>query len=68
MDPDEVLRLCQVTGLAELFADRDFSQAWEADLSDPAEVASVLAVGGLESGDVAEGIEGGGNPTISGGD
>ena len=68
MDPDEVLRLCQVTGLAELFADRDFSLAWEADLSDPAEVASVLAVGGLESGDVAEGIEGGGNPTIAGGD
>jgi hypothetical protein len=31
MDPDEVLRLTQVSGLAELFADRDFSQAWEAD-------------------------------------
>jgi len=31
MDPDEVLRLCQITGLAELFADRDFSQAWEAE-------------------------------------
>lgn len=29
MDPDEVLRLKQVTGLAELFADREFSQAWE---------------------------------------
>lgn len=30
MDKDEVLRLQQVTGLAGLFADRDFSEAWEA--------------------------------------
>lgn len=29
MDPDEVLRLKQMTGLAELFADREFSEAWE---------------------------------------
>lgn len=32
MDPDEVLRLAQITGLAVAFADRDFSQAWEAIL------------------------------------
>jgi hypothetical protein len=25
------LRLTQVSGLAEMFADRDFSEAWEAD-------------------------------------
>lgn len=31
MEPDEVLRLKQITGLAELFADRDFSQAWEVE-------------------------------------
>lgn len=31
MEPDEVLRLTQITGLAGLFADREFSQAWEAD-------------------------------------
>jgi hypothetical protein len=31
MDPDEVLRLTQVSGLAELFSDRDFSEAWESD-------------------------------------
>lgn len=31
MEADEVLRLTQVTGLAGLFADREFSQAWEAD-------------------------------------
>lgn len=29
MEPDEVLRLKQITGLAELFADRGFSEAWE---------------------------------------
>ena len=29
MEPDEVLRLKQVTGLAELFADKEFSEAWE---------------------------------------
>jgi ParB-like chromosome segregation protein Spo0J len=29
MDPDEVLRLKQITGLAEIFADREFSEAWE---------------------------------------
>lgn len=31
MDADEVLRLKQITGLAELFADEDFSEAWEAE-------------------------------------
>lgn len=29
MQPDEVLRLRQISGLAEIFADRDFSEAWE---------------------------------------
>ena len=29
MDPDEVLRLKQMQGLAEAFADREFSQAWD---------------------------------------
>lgn len=31
MDLDEVRRLKQITGLAELFADREFSKAWEPD-------------------------------------
>lgn len=31
MDADEVLRLKQIGGLAEMFADRDFSEAWEID-------------------------------------
>lgn len=29
MESDEVLRLKQITGLAELFADREFSEAWD---------------------------------------
>jgi len=29
MEPDEVLRLKQITGLAEMFADKEFSEAWE---------------------------------------
>jgi ParB-like chromosome segregation protein Spo0J len=31
MESDEVLRLQQITGLAGLFADQDFSEAWEAE-------------------------------------
>lgn len=31
MDADEVLRLAQISGLAEMFADNEFSQAWEAE-------------------------------------
>jgi len=31
MEPDEVLRLKQITGLAEMFADQEFSEAWEAE-------------------------------------
>jgi len=29
MDPDEVLRLCQITGLAEMFQNQEFSASWE---------------------------------------
>lgn len=31
MDQDEILRLCQISGLADVFADHEFSQAWEAE-------------------------------------
>ena len=34
MDPDEVLRLCQITGLAEMFKDTEFTEAWEAEMID----------------------------------
>lgn len=29
MDKDEVLRLCQISGLSEIFSGQDFSKAWE---------------------------------------
>lgn len=31
MDQDEVLRLCQITGLAELFSDQEFSKSWDVE-------------------------------------
>lgn len=34
MDADEVLRLTQITGLAEMFANKEFSEAWEVDKLD----------------------------------
>jgi ParB-like chromosome segregation protein Spo0J len=35
MEADEVLRLCQMSGLAELFSDEEFSASW--DVIDPAD-------------------------------
>lgn len=29
MDQDEILRLCQISGLSDLFSDREFSKAWD---------------------------------------
>jgi len=34
MDADEVLRLCQITGLQEAFQEASFSQAWDAAILD----------------------------------
>lgn len=34
MEPDEVLRLKQIGGLAEMFADELFSEAWEQDMEE----------------------------------
>lgn len=34
MDADEVLRLSQIGGLAEMFSDKEFSQAWESDIEE----------------------------------
>jgi ParB-like chromosome segregation protein Spo0J len=58
MDADEVLRLCQVTGLAELFASREFSEAWEADLTNETDLSSLPEMGGSGGGDVEESIGG----------
>lgn len=42
MEPDEVLRLCQISGLAKLFSDQEFSKSWDVeDLELPAD-AEVL--------------------------
>lgn len=34
MDADEVLRLCQISGLSEVFADEGFSMAWDIGIFD----------------------------------
>jgi ParB-like chromosome segregation protein Spo0J len=34
MDSDEVLRLCQISGLQDVFSDQQFSQAWDATIVD----------------------------------
>lgn len=38
MEPDEVLRLSQISGLASMFADSDFSASWETDKVDETEL------------------------------
>jgi hypothetical protein len=38
MSLDELLRLKQITGVAALFANRSFSQSWEADEIDESEL------------------------------
>lgn len=43
MESDEVLRLQQVTGLAGLFSDKEFSEAWEADTLEEIEGADELS-------------------------
>ncbi len=43
MDADEVLRLCQITGLADVFKDQGFSEAWEVDRKDQAISEEILS-------------------------
>lgn len=31
MDKDEILRLCQITGLSDLFSDQEFSKSWDVE-------------------------------------
>ena len=45
MDQDEVLRLCQISGLSEVFADEDFSQGWQAVATTDNEEEFDLAMG-----------------------
>lgn len=51
MDPDEVLRLSQITGLAEMFADREFSEAWEAGSSADIDEKDLLDIGAESVGE-----------------
>jgi ParB-like chromosome segregation protein Spo0J len=32
MDTDEILRLCQISGISEVFSNSEFSEAWEAEI------------------------------------
>lgn len=41
MDQDEVLRLAQITGLAEMFADKEFSEAWEVQTIDESDSLNI---------------------------
>ena len=47
MDPDEILRLCQITGLASLFEDRDFSKSWDIEDSETDEFVPIDSDVGL---------------------
>ena len=42
MEPDEVLRLTQITGLTDMFADAEFSEAWEAESFSDIDTAPVV--------------------------
>ena len=41
MDPDEVLRLCQVSGLTELFLDGDFTKSWDIGIFDEGSISNI---------------------------
>lgn len=43
MDPDEVLRLCQVSGLLEIFEDGDFTDSWDVGVFEDEEFDDLLA-------------------------
>lgn len=38
MEPDEVLRLCQISGIADLFSDEEFSASWDIEDFDEADI------------------------------
>lgn len=41
MDEDEILRLCQISGLSEVFADSEFSKAWDAEIFNENEISAL---------------------------
>jgi ParB-like chromosome segregation protein Spo0J len=42
MDPDEILRLCQISGLTEMFKDQEFSKAWDVGIFDDEQLEGKL--------------------------
>lgn len=48
MDPDEILRLSQITGLAEIFKDKEFTEAWEVDMIDDTDNLDLTNEGSYE--------------------
>jgi hypothetical protein len=53
MDQDEVLRLCQITGLSDVFSDEQFSQAWDAAILDDQSI-SVIDESDVEAEAISE--------------
>lgn len=52
MDEDEILRLCQITGLANVFADQEFSRSW--DIEDSEKGATDFDDNQLHADDIEE--------------
>jgi len=48
MQEDEVLRLAQISGLAEMFADKEFSEAWEAESFDTINEDEIIDIEEIE--------------------
>lgn len=48
MDADEILRLTQISGIAEMFSDQEFSRAWDLDGAEPDDVDVHLEEGAEE--------------------
>lgn len=49
MQADEILRLCQISGLTEMFKDSGFSQSWDVGSDDAEDLESLLQVEAEES-------------------
>lgn len=49
MDADEILRLCQITGLQEAFSDEQFSQAWDAVILHDNDDGEILSENDIEN-------------------
>lgn len=45
MDPDEILRLSQISGLAEMFADHEFSKSWDPEMIDETDNLNIETYG-----------------------